>query len=127
MSKLIKQYEYLKKRDFNKIYIFKVGAFYNILQEDARLVSTTIGLKLTNLGPNIIKCGFPISKLEKYTHLLTTKKIPFEIISNPTSSSQNTSENIINKIKSIDLDNTTFHEAFNILYSMQKKLNNIPE
>lgn len=127
MSKLIKQYEEFKKRDFNKIYIFEVGIFYNILQEDARFVSNAIGLKLTKLGPNIIKCGFPISKLEKYSHLLNAKGIPFEIVPNPTSSSQKTSENIIKNIKSIDLDNTTFHEAFNILCSMQKKLKNIPE
>jgi len=30
MSKLLIQYEELKKKDSKKIYIFKVGIFYNI-------------------------------------------------------------------------------------------------
>lgn len=126
MSKLLKQYEDLKKKDSEKIYIFKVGIFYNILNEDARKVSNAIGLKLTDFGPNIIKCGFPIAKLEKYTQLLKSKDLNFEIISNLASSNQNTSyDQIIKKIKSIDLNNTTFKEAFDILYNIQQKLNNI--
>lgn len=126
MSKLLKQYEDLKKKDSEKIYIFKVGIFYNILNEDARKVSNVIGLKLTDLGPDIIKCGFPIAKLEKYTQLLKSKDLNFEIISNLASSNQNTSyDQIIKKIKSIDLNNTTFKEAFDILYNIQQKLKNI--
>ena len=126
MSKLLKQYEDLKKKDSEKIYIFKVGIFYNILNEDARKVSNAIGLKLTDLGPDIIKCGFPIAKLEKYTQLLKSKHLNFEIISNLASSNQNTSyDQIIKKIKSIDLNNTTFKEAFDILYTIQQNLKNI--
>lgn len=126
MSKLLKQYEDLKKKDSEKIYIFKVGIFYNILNEDARIVSNAIGLKLTVLGPDIIKCGFPIAKLEKYTQLLKSKDLNFEIISNQASSNQNISyDSIIKKIQNIDLNNTTCKEAFDILYNIQQKLNNI--
>ena len=126
MSKLLKQYEELKKKDSEKIYIFKVGIFYNILNEDARVVSNAIGLKLTDFGPNIIKCGFPIAKLEKYTQLLKSKDLNFEIISNQASSNQNISyDSIIKKIQNIDLNNTTCKEAFDILYNIQQKLNNI--
>lgn len=126
MSKLLKQYENLKKKDSEKIYIFKVGIFYNILNEDARKVSNAIGLKLTDLGPDIIKCGFPIAKLEKYTQLLKSKDLNFEIISNQASSNQNISyDSIIKKIQNIDLNNTTCKEAFDILYNIQQKLNNI--
>ena len=126
MSKLQKQYENLKKKDPNKIYIFKVGIFYNILNEDARIVSNEIGLKLTDLGPDIIKCGFPIAKLEKYTQLLKAKDLKFEIVSNQASSNQNISyDNIIKKILNIDLNNTTCKEAFDILYNIQQKLKNI--
>ena len=126
MSKLLKQYEELKKKDPEKIYIFKVGIFYNILQEDARLVSNEIGLKLTDLGPDIIKCGFPVATLEKYTNLLTEHKIKFEVISNQASSNQNTSyEQVIKKIQNINLDNTTCKEAFDILYTIQQNLKNI--
>lgn len=126
MSKLQKQYEELKKKDVEKIYIFKVGIFYNILNEDAKIVSDSIGLKITDLGPNIVKCGFPIAKLDKYTNLLKSKNLPFEIVSDAASSNQNTSyDSIIKKIQNIDLNNTTFKGAFDILYNIQQKLKNI--
>ena len=126
MSKLVKQYNALKTKDKNKVYLFKIGIFYNILNEDARLVSNAIGLKLTDLGPDIVKCGFPVAKLEKYTNLLKSKNIAFEVISNQASSSQNISyDSIINKIKKIDLNNTTFKEAFDLLYNIQQSLNNM--
>lgn len=126
MSKLLKQYEELKKKDPEKVYIFKVGIFYNILNEDARLVSKEIGLKLTDLSPEIVKCGFPVATLEKYTNLLSEHNIKFEVVSNQTSSNQHTSyEQIINKIRNINLDNTTCKEAFDILYTIQQNLKNI--
>lgn len=127
MSKLMKQYEELKKKDSEKIYIFQVGIFYNILNEDARLVSKEIGLKLTDLGPEIVKCGFPLSTLGKYTELLSEHNIKFEVISNLASSNnQNASyEQIIKNVQSLDLNNTTCKEAFDILYNIQQKLKNI--
>ena len=118
MSKLQKQYDELKRKNSEKIYIFKVGIFYNILNEDAKVVSDSIGLKLTDLGPSIVKCGFPIAKLDKYTNLLKSKNLPFEVISDIAPSNQNTSyEKIVNKIKNIDLNNTTFHQAYYIIYN----------
>lgn len=126
MSKLLKKYNELKLKDKSKVYLFKIGIFYNILNEDAKIVSNEIGLKLTDLGPNIIKCGFPISQIDKYTLLLKNKNIPFEIITNSASQNQNTSyNNIIKKIQDIDLNNTTCKEAFDILYNIQQKLKNI--
>lgn len=126
MSKLLKKYEELKKKDSEKIYVFKVGIFYNILNEDARKVSNETGLKLIDLGPDIIKCGFPISQLEKYTHILNTHNFKFEIISDLTSSNQNISLNsIVKTILNIDFENTTCKEAFDILYNIQQKLKNI--
>lgn len=127
MSKLLKQYEELKKKDKNQIYIFKVGIFYNIINEDAKVVNNAIGLKLTDLGPNIVKCGFPVSNLEKYTNLLKSKKIEFKVINTLASSNnQNTSYgSIIKQIQNINLDNTTCKEAFDILYNIQQKLKNI--
>ena len=125
MSKLLRQYEELKKKDSNKIYIFQVGIFYNILNEDARIVSNAIGLKLTDLSPEIVKCGFPIAKLEKYTNLLKSHNIEFEVISKAPSNQSSSYDNIIKKIKNIDLDNITCKEAFDILYNIQQKLKNI--
>lgn len=127
MSKLQKKYEELKKKDNKKIYIFKVGIFYNILNDDARAVNKAINLKLTDLGPNLIKCGFPVSQIDKYTNLLKSKNIPFQVINTlAPSTSQNTSyASIINKIKLIDLDNTNCKEAFDFLYNIQQSLKNI--
>lgn len=127
MSKLIKQYNELKQKNPKKIYIFQVGIFYNILQEDARIVSDSIGLKLTDLGPNLIKCGFPVSKLEKYSQLLNDKKIDFEIISKASLAiNQNISyEQIVKSLLGLDLNNTTCKEAFDFIYNIQQKLKNI--
>ena len=126
MSKLQKQYEELKKKDSKKIYIFKVGIFYNILNEDARIVSNAIGLKLTDLSPEIVKCGFPIAKLDKYTNLLSSHNIPFEVVSTPASNNQNTPyDNIIKTIQNINFDNITCKDAFDLLYNIQQKLKNI--
>ena len=102
MSKLMKQYQELKKKDPNKI-----------------------GLKLTNLSPEIVKCGFPIAKLEKYTHLLDNNDLKYELVTNQAPSDQSSYNSIINKIKNIDLNNTTCKEAFDILYNIQQKLKNI--
>lgn len=124
MSKLLNQYKELKKKDSKKIYLFRVGIFYNILNEDAKIVSNTIGLKLTDLSPEIIKCGFPVSKLDKYTSLLKDHNLEFEVVS--TSSHQTTPyDSIIKKILEIDINNTTCKEAFDILYSIQQKLKSI--
>lgn len=126
MSKLLKQYNELKNKDSKKIYIFKVGIFYNILNEDARIVSNAIGLKLTDLSPEIVKCGFPIAKLDKYTNLLSSHNIPFEVVSTPASNNQNTSyDNIIKTIQNINFDNITCKDAFDLLYNIQQKLKNI--
>ena len=126
MSKLQKQYDALKRKDSKKIYLFKVGIFYNILNEDARIVSNSIGLKLTDLGPNLIKCGFPISQLDKYTNLLKLKNIEFEIITTLAPENQNVSyNNIIKKIQNIDLNHTTCKEAFDFIYNIQQSLKNI--
>lgn len=39
MSKLLNQYNELKKNDASSVYLFRVGIFYNILNEDAKLIN----------------------------------------------------------------------------------------
>lgn len=126
MSKILKQYKELKEKDASSIYIFRIGIFYNILNEDAKILNEKLSLKITSLSPEIIKCGFPISSLEKYLHLLNAHNIEFEVIDPPASSNQTISySEIIKKIQNIDLNNTTCKEAFDILYNIQQKLKNI--
>lgn len=132
MSKLIKKLEELKKHDASSIYIFRVGIFYNILNEDAKILNEKLGLKLTSLSPEIIKCGFPISSLDKYTKKLDELQIQYKIIddlpnnSNVTDYSNNIEiKKILNKIAEIDMNNTTFQQSFNILLDIQNKLKKI--
>lgn len=129
MSKLLRQYNELKNQDSSCIYLFRVGIFYNILNSDAKMLNEKIGLKITNLSPDIIKCGFPISKIDKYKTILSEKNIKFKIIDNlpnemTTIDYMNNVEirQILNKISSLDMNNTTFQQSFNILLDIQSKL-----
>ena len=132
MSKLLNQYHELKKKDASSIYLFRVGIFYNILNEDAKLINEKLGLKITDLGPSIFKCGFPVSQLDKYIILLNKMKIKFKVINNlPNDSNINDYlknveiKKILNKIADMDLNNTTFQQAFNTLLDIQNKLKNM--
>ena len=131
MSKLLDQYEKLKKDDASCIYLFRVGIFYNILNEDAKLINEKLGLKITDLGPSIFKCGFPISQLDKYIILLNKIKIKYKIINNLPNSNINEYINnveikkILNKISSLDMNNTTFQQAFNFLLDIQERVKKI--
>ena len=77
MGKLYKKYISLKIENPNKIYLFKVGIFYIFLDDDARLMSSVLKLKLTKLNSVIYKCGFPVNSSEKYFNLL--KKYNYNI------------------------------------------------
>jgi len=129
MSKLIKNLKELKKLDASSIYIFRVGIFYNILNEDAKIVHEKLGLKLTSLSPEIVKCGFPISSLDKYTKKLDELQLKYKVIDDlPNNTNIEDYANnievkkILNKIKNLDMNNTTFQQAFNILLDVQNKL-----
>ena len=126
MSKLLNQYQELKKKDASSIYLFRVGIFYNILNEDAKLINEKLGLKITDLGPSIFKCGFPVSQLDKYIILLNEMKIKYKVIDNLQNSNVNIKnieiKKILNKISNIDMNNTTFQQAFNTLLDIQNKL-----
>lgn len=131
MSKLLNQYNELKKQDASCIYLFRIGIFYNILNEDAKLINEKLGLKITDLGPSIFKCGFPVSQLDKYIILLNKMEIKYKLIDNlPNSNINDYMKNIeikkiLNKIAELDMNNTTFQQAFNILLETQKKLKDI--
>lgn len=131
MSKLLNQFNELKKQDASSIYIFRVGIFYNILNEDAHILNEKLGLKLTSLSPEITKCGFPISSLDKYTEKLDKLQIKYNVIDNLVDISITDYSNniefkkIINKIKSIDIDNTNPIDALNILNDLKNKIEKI--
>lgn len=80
MSKLYKRYNELKATNDNQLYLFKSGMFFIFLDNDAKLVSNELNLKLTKLNDNIVKCGFPINSFEKYSNLLKERGFEFSII-----------------------------------------------
>lgn len=132
MSKLLNKLNDLKKQDASSIYVFRVGIFYNIFNEDANILNEKLGLKLTSLSPEITKCGFPISSLEKYTKKLDNLQLKYKIIDDLPQSTNivDYSNNIelkkmLKKITEIDMNNTTFQQSFNILLDLQNKLKNI--
>ena len=131
MSKLLNKYNELKKEDSSFIYIFRVGIFYNIFNNDADTLSDALGLKITHLSDELYKVGFPISQIEKYSQLLTNKNIKFKIVDNLDKKQTNEYlknielKKIVNQILNIDINNTTFSQAFNLLIDIQKKLEQI--
>lgn len=134
MSKLLKKYKELKSKNNNKIYLFKVGIFYNIFNTDADIVSKALGLKITQLSDSLYKVGFPVSKIDKYAQLLKDKSLDFEIVDDTIKTNSNdeyikiiATNEIVKKILDVDFNNTTFFEAFNLLHSIQSDLKKIYE
>lgn len=127
MSKLMNLYTNLKKQNSDIIYLFKTGLFYNFLNDDAKLISNLLSLKITNLSPEIIKCGFPYNSLDKYLKILS--KLPYEIKIIDYSNSNNSSncysiedfkidtstKELLEKISSIDTNNLSITEAYSLL------------
>ena len=132
MSKLEAKYKELKAKDTEKVYILRSGIFYTMLNEDAILVNEKLGLKITDLSPNIIKYGFPISQIEKYKSLLDEKNITYEVIDNLPNSSVESYLNgievkkVLKQIESLDMNDISYHQAYDILLDIQNKLKNKP-
>ena len=128
MSKLLNTYNNLKKDDLNTIYLFKNGAFYIALEDDAKLLSKEFDLKLTNLNKDAVKCGFPCASFDKYFLKLQILKKEFKIIDKDTISNATTYlenqkiKNLIDEIKSIDINNLSVSEAFAFIEKLQNSL-----
>lgn len=77
MSKLYSYYLKLKEKESDVLYLFKSGIFYIFLDNDALLVNEKIGLRLSNLNQNVLKCGFPKNSLEKYMNLFMENDLKY--------------------------------------------------
>lgn len=96
----------LKKENNNIRYLFKSGNFYIFIDEDARYISCVTTLKITNFG-NTIKCGFPLSSLNKYLEIFNNINVNVEIIDNK--------EAIIKEILKLNLNGLTKEELIFII------------
>lgn len=127
MSKLYEHYKMCKEKEKEKLVLIKSGTFYIILDEDAKMVSEKLGLKLTMLNENIVKCGFPINSLEKYEKMLNANGIEF-ILTNlnlfDTNTQNNIEKSIIKNIKNLNINEISPICALNLLVKYNEKLNN---
>ena len=127
MSKLLKLYTSLKKENKEILYLFKSGIFYIALDDDALTLSELFNFKIIDLNEKSIKCGFPVSKISYYSHLLNLNNIKFKLIdpNAPIEINNNNFNSIINKILDINFDELTFKDAFFTLQEIQNELKNI--
>ncbi|CDB31409.1 mutS domain I protein [Clostridium sp. CAG:575] len=130
MSKLLTTYTNLKKQDNETFYLFKIGLFYNFINEDASIMSNLLHLKITNLSPAIIKCGFPNNSFDKYIKVLLSLPYKIKIIdsleNNTLFELKNFETNkkikeFIFKISEIDVNNISITEAYSLLEDLQEK------
>lgn len=135
MSKMYKKYEELKKKDPNKIYLFKSGIFYLFLDNDAKKMSDVLHLKLTNLNANVLKCGFPVNNLDKYLTLLQENRFDVCLVNSletapvtPKNYLLNSEvEDLLLNLAQTDSNNLSIKEAYSIIEDLSSKAKNIIE
>ena len=130
MSKLLTTYTNLKKQDNETFYLFKIGLFYNFINEDASIMSNLLHLKITNLSPAIIKCGFPNNSFDKYMKVLLSLPYKIKIIDSLENNTLKELKNFetnkkikefIFKISEIDVNNISITEAYSLLENLQEE------
>ena len=120
MSKLYNRYKTLKNKE-DIVYIFKVGMFYVILDDDAKILSKLLNLKLIPLNSEVNKCGFPVNSLKKYEKILKDNKIKYKIIEDY--EEKKDLNQFLNKIKKYDIDNMTGIKALELIYELKEIIN----
>ena len=112
------KYIELKKNNSDKLYLFKVGAFYIFLEDDAITINKYVNLKLTNFGNNYIKCGFPVNSYDKYMNIFKRLSLDIEEVKYNEVTDFDTNY-IVNRLRNIELDNLTPLEALNIISELK--------
>lgn len=135
MSKLYDVYCYLKKssKEDNVLYLFKSGIFLLFIDKDAIIASDILGLKLTNLTNDVVKCGFPSSSLEKYSRILSHCNYSVKVI-DPSSQiiftykqyeANDKAMQLLKNLSNIDIDNCSISEAYELLENYKNRAENI--
>lgn len=133
MSKLYNTYLELKKKDEEIIYLFKSGIFFIALDDDAYTLSKFFHFKITNLTDTVVKCGFPCSSFDKYSNLFLLHHLKVKIIelNNKVIYPLNdytqtiTITELLNDIKSIDINTLSIQEAYQFIENLKNKVNKI--
>lgn len=133
MSKLYSIYKKLKESHKDTVYLFKSGIFYIAISDDANLLSSKFKFKLTNLNNSILKCGFPVSSIDKYIKLFSFNNIKFEIVNleenilyQPQDFALNKEiENLLDSISSVDINNLSVSKAYEFIETIQNQTEKI--
>ena len=138
MSKLYNAYISLKaneKNNENTLYLFKSGIFFICIDKDAEIDYRLLNLKLSNLNEDIVKCGFPIQSLNKYSNLLRLSNYSFKIIDLSKNESisindfnfNNYTNELLQRISSVDTNSLSIKEAFSFIDDIKEKASLILE
>jgi len=120
---IYEKYLELKKENSDKLYLFKIGLFYDFIDEDAIKISKITTLKLINHSKDILKCGFPENSLDKYMDIFNNIGINVVIVNdNNLEKENNDLEKYLNKIKNIDINNITPVDSMKILCELKELL-----
>ena len=133
MSKIYKKYQELKNSSNykpNTFYLFKAGLFFIFIDNDAKVMSNYLNLKLGNLNETIVKCGFPVNSLQKYLKLLKDTPYNIEIVSLENDAPLTSNDYIhnedlkciIDKILKTNVNDLSISQAYEFLYTIQQKL-----
>lgn len=131
MSKLFNIYTKLKYENSEIIYLFKSGIFYIALDKDAEFLSKKYNYKLTNLTPDVLKCGFPCTSFDKHYLNFLNDNINFKIIENNTIFEINEYIqndkllSLVNKIKDINVNELSVSEAYNFIEELKEISNKL--
>ena len=123
MSKLYSKYLEQKALNPDILYLFKSGIFYMALNDDANRLSDALSLRVTNITDKIYKCCFPVSKSDFYFKTLESLNIDYKIIDPSQNVVLNYAEykdnekfnSIITNLIKLDLNKTSFQDAYIIL------------
>ncbi|MDO5557872.1 MAG: hypothetical protein Q4G05_06535 [Clostridia bacterium] len=132
MSKLYDKYLLLKSDTSyseNTLFLFKSGIFFIFIDEDARIISNILNLRLTHLTDKVMKCGFPSSSIEKYLELFKHLPYTIKVIDNPKNitytprdfSLDNKVKNLLSDLVNVNTDTLSVREAYDFIENIQKR------
>lgn len=129
MSKLYERYLLLKKQNPSILYLFKSGIFYIFLEDDAKKMSLLLNLKLTNLNESVLKCGFPINNLSKYSSIIQSAGYEVHVVDSSTEKTHSSNDYILNsdikkfvqKLSTLDSNTLSISEAYSLIESISQQ------
>lgn len=96
----------IKYKEF--IIMIKFGNFYEIFDKDAVIASNILNYKLSKIS-DTVKCGFPISSLDKVLKMLKDKQINYIVIENNNVTNKKNFENNIYNSFDVDTNNIKYN------------------